>query len=299
MLVALTVRYVEQTTAPHCEASYALTVAPPVIGGVLSLFIGAVLGALGGGGAILTLPMLVYVVGVEPKAAIALSLFVVGSTSVVGAAAQAMARRVRWKVGGIFGTAAMVGAFVGGRFARFVPARVLLVTFAIVMLLTGVAMLRGRSASTEARRPLAPARLFVLGGAVGMLAGLVGAGGGFLIVPALTLFGGLAMREAIGTSLFVIALQCFAGFAGHIGHVTFDASLAGIITGAAVVGTLAGTSWGSRASPETLRRAFGWIVLAMGLFVLGKQLEGVLGERRPTMNDKETKPCTTSPQCLH
>lgn len=242
------------------------------VAGLLSLFIGALLGLLGGGGAILTLPMLVYIVGVEPKVAIAMSLFVVGSTSIVGSTIHARARRVQWRVGGVFGVAAMAGAFNGGRIAHFVPATVLLVAFAVMMLVTAVAMFRKRAETLDSPRPVALVRMLILGIAVGVLSGLVGAGGGFLIVPALTLFGGLSMRDAVGTSLFVIALQSFAGFAGHIGHVSLDWTLALVVTGTAVLGATLGSSLAARVSTHLLRRGFAWLVLAMAVFMLGKQL---------------------------
>jgi len=271
----------------------------------LSLLIGVVLGMLGGGGAILTLPMLVYAVHVEAKAAIATSLFVVGATSIVGMVVHARAGTVRWKVGGTFGLAAMAGAFAGGRLAAFVPAKALLVLFGLVMLVTATAMLKGRKDTGEAPRPLAIGRAMGLGVGVGLLSGLVGAGGGFLIVPALTLFGGLAMREAIGTSLLVIALQSFAGFAGHVTHVELDWTLIAVITTAAVVGSLAGATFGKKVSPAALRRAFAWLVVAMGLFLVGKQLPlpvtlavaaitllAVFVVTRKPRNQE----CTTSPQ---
>ena len=237
-----------------------------------SLVIGVVLGMLGGGGAILMLPMLVYVVGLEPKAAIATSLFVVGATSAVGMTVHARARTVRWKVGGMFGLAAMVGAYGGSQIAHFIAANVLLVLFGIVMVVTAIAMLNGRQAGAAAPQTLRLGRAIGLGVAVGVLSGLVGAGGGFLIVPALTLFGGLAIREAIGTSLFVIALQSFAGFAGHIAHVDLEWTLVPVITATSVVGTVGGAMLGSKLSPHGLRRGFAWLVIAMGLFMLAKQL---------------------------
>lgn len=243
-----------------------------VLAGLLALVIGVVLGMLGGGGAILTLPMLVYVVGVEAKTAIAMSLFVVGSTSLVGAAIHARAKRVEWKVGALFGAGAMSGAFAGGRVAHFLPGTALLLTFAAVMLVTAIAMLRGRAKTSDEPRALSVGRVLVLGAAVGTLSGLVGAGGGFLIVPALTLFGGLGMRNAVGTSLFIIALQSFAGFAGHIAHVDLDWTLAGIVTGAAVLGTIVGAIVGRHVSPDNLRRGFAWLVLVMGIFMVSRQL---------------------------
>ncbi len=283
-----------------------------IVAAVLALVIGAVLGMLGGGGAILTLPMLVYAVHVEPRAAIATSLFVVGATSVVGAAIHARAGAIRWKVGALFGAAAMAGAFIGGRLAQLVPARVLLIVFAVVMLVTASAMLRGHAAPVGSLRPLALGRSLALGAAVGVISGLVGAGGGFLIVPALTLFGGLAMREAIGTSLFVIALQSFAGFAGHATGVPLDWMLIGVVTAAAVVGALGGAVLGRQISATSLRAAFAWLVLGMGLFVIGKQVSfavtalvaaltavAVLVVRRTGPRMSAERSCTTSPRFPH
>ncbi len=238
----------------------------------LAVLIGAILGLLGGGGAILMLPMLVYVIGIDPRAAIAISLFVVGSTSTVGGAIHARTGNVRWRSAGTFGIAAMTGAFAGGRVAVLVPARVLLLLFATIMLATASTMLRRRDEETSAPRTLSIARMLPLGAAVGFLSGLVGSGGGFLIVPTLSLLGGLRMREAIGTSLVVIALQSFAGFAGHIQHVTLEWTLVAAVTSAAAVGTIGGSLLGRRVSPGVLRRAFAWLVLVMGVSMLVRQL---------------------------
>lgn len=246
-----------------------------VLAAALSLVIGAVLGMLGGGGAILMLPMLVYAVGLEPKTAIATSLFVVGATSIVGLSVHARAGTARWKVGAMFGLAAMAGAYGSGRLAHLVPGTVLLVLFGMVMVVTGTAMLKGRKAGPATPHQLRLGRALALGAAVGIMSGLVGAGGGFLIVPALTLFGGLAMREAIGTSLFVIALQSFAGFAGHITHVHLEWTLVLVITVTSLAGSVAGSMLGARISPERLRRGFAWLVIAMGLFMFAKQLPAV------------------------
>lgn len=241
-----------------------------LLAAALSLVIGAVLGMLGGGGAILTLPMLVYVLRVESRAAIATSLVVVGVTSALGTVVHAKA--VRWRVGGVFGAAAMVGAYGGGRLARYVPAGALLAAFAVVMLVTAIAMLRGRGADDGTRRPLAIGKALALGALVGVVSGLVGAGGGFLIVPVLTLFGGLAMREAVGTSLFVITLQSAAGFAGQMGSVSLDVPLVATVAGASALGALGGAWASGRVPAASLRRAFAWLVLVMGLFVVAKQL---------------------------
>ncbi len=237
---------------------------------VLSLVIGVSLGLLGGGGSILTLPMLVYVLHVEAKQSIASSLFVVGVTSVVGMIAHARAGRVQWKTGLTFGAAGMAGAYTGGRLAHFVPGHVLLLAFGVVMLVTALAMLRGRKDHGPGEILLA--RVLGVGFAVGTVSGLVGAGGGFLIVPALNLFGGLAMPEAIATSLFVIALQSFAGLGGHVAHTSLDWPLLALVTGAAVVGSLGGVRMARHLSPATLRRSFAWFVLAMAVFFIVRQL---------------------------
>jgi uncharacterized protein len=243
-----------------------------LITGVLALLIGVVLGLLGGGGGILAVPLLVFVIGMPAKSAIAMSLVFVGTTSAFGAALAARDARVRWQAGSLFGAASMIGAFVGGRIAHFVPEGVLLATLAAIMLITAGAMFRGRNERSAGPGRIALARVLAIGVGVGAVSGLVGAGGGFLIVPALTLFGGLAMREAIGTSLFIIALQSFAGFAGHITHVEVDWPVVGIMTGAAIVGMYVGTLAGKRVSATTLKRAFAALVLVTGLLVLARQL---------------------------
>ncbi len=244
-----------------------------ILGAALSFVIGTVLGMLGGGGGILMLPMFVYVLHIEPHAAIAMSLFVVAATSVVGSTMHARAGTVRFKVGLIFGAAAMAGAFGGGRIARFVPGTALLVLFAAVMLVTATAMLRGRrDPGPNAAHEIAVARVLALGAAVGGLSGLVGAGGGFLIVPALALFGGLSMRDSIGTSLFVISLQSFAGFAGQVSGVSLDWSLVVLVSASAMVGSIGGAAIGKRVKADNLRRAFAWLVLGMGIFIIGKQV---------------------------
>jgi hypothetical protein len=248
------------------------------VAALLSLLIGLSLGLLGGGGSILTLPILVYVLGVEPRSAIAMSLFVVGVTSVTGSIAHARAGRVRARTGLVFGATAMAGAYAGGQVTRYLPATALLLAFATVMLVTSIAMMRGRRAPRPGEAPAEakPAKVLAIGLAVGLVAGLVGAGGGFLIVPALALFGGLAMPEAVGTSLLVIALQSFAGFAGHAGHVHLDWTLTLVVSAAAVAGSFAGVRLGRRVSPDGLRKGFAWFVLAMAVFLLGKQLPAAI-----------------------
>ncbi|MFI6467970.1 sulfite exporter TauE/SafE family protein [Streptomyces sp. NPDC050538] len=237
-----------------------------------SLLIGAGLGVLGGGGSILTVPVLVYLAGMETKEAIATSLFVVGVTSAAGVVPHARAGRVRWRTGLMFGVAGMSGAYAGGRLAAFVPGTVLLLLFALMMIATAVVMIRGRRKPQRIRHELPVGPVLLNGVAVGLVTGLVGAGGGFLIVPALALFGGLPMSVAAATSLQVIALQSFAGFAGHLSGVHIDWALAAVVTSTAVVGSLVGGRLAGRIPQDALRRAFGWFVAAMGVFVLAQQI---------------------------
>ncbi|WP_446220157.1 sulfite exporter TauE/SafE family protein [Micromonospora sp. IBHARD004] len=253
-------------------ASLALTIG-------LAVLIGISLGLLGGGGSILAVPLLVYVADLPAKEAIATSLLVVGATSAVGVLPHARAGRVRWRTGLIFGFAGMTGAYAGGRLAEFIPAGFLLTGFAVMMLATAVAMIRGRRAAEGRPVPheLPVLRVILDGVVVGLVTGLVGAGGGFLVVPALALLGGLPMPVAVGTSLVVIAMKSFAGLAGYLSSVSIDWGLAAAVTVAAIAGSLAGGRLVRRIPAELLRRSFGWFVVAMGVFVLAQQLPAELG----------------------
>lgn len=244
----------------------------------LAVFVGISLGLLGGGGSILTVPLLAYVAGQEPKEAIATSLLVVGVTSAVGAITHARAGRVRWKVAAVFGVAAMSGAYAGGRLAKFIPGNILLIAFSVIMIMAAVAMLRGRKdVGDESVGPLPIGRIMLQGASVGVISGLVGAGGGFLLVPALALLGGLPMPVAVGTSLVVISMQSFAGFAGHLAGETIDWKLAGMVIAAAVAGSIIGGLLTSKIDPATLRKVFGWFVLAMAALVLAEEANLWLG----------------------
>lgn len=246
----------------------------------LAAVVGVLLGLLGGGGSVLAVPLLVFVAGLDPHPAAAMSLFVVGTTSLAGLVPHARARRVRWLSGLAFGAAGMVGAYLGGQVAGYVPGGVLLGVFSVLMILTAVAMIRGRRAPSAAGDAAARMRwrLFPIGFTVGLLTGFVGAGGGFLIVPALVLLSGLPMAEAVGTSLLVIVMQATSGLFGHLvgspAGVTIDWGLALAVAASAVVGSLVGGRMTGRFDQELMRRAFGWFVLTMGLVILARQLPG-------------------------
>lgn len=250
----------------------------------LSALIGVTLGLLGGGGSILTVPLLVYVAGFGEKEAIAASLFIVGTTSIVAMIRHAREKRVQWRTGLIFGAASMVGAFAGGWLGGYIPGNVLLILFAIMMLATSIAMIRGRKkkqpANGSERTDTAPApktalplgRILLDGAVVGLATGMVGAGGGFLVVPALTLLGGLPMAVAVGTSLLVIVMKSFAGLSGYLFSVQLDWGPVLAITAIAILGSFVGSALAGKINEAKLRKTFGYFVLVMGVFVLGQEL---------------------------
>lgn len=239
----------------------------------MALAIGLVVGLLGGGGSILTVPVFTYVAGLDAKAAIAASLFVVALTSAAGALTHWRAGRVDVRTGLGFAAAGMLGALGGGRLARGVSGRVLMLCFAAMMLATAFAMLRGRrDAGAPARARLSLAAALALGLVVGALTGFLGAGGGFIVVPVLALGAGLAMERAIGTSLVVITCNSAAGFLGRLDHLTIDWSFTLAVSAVAVVGAIVGGRLAGRVAPAVLRRGFGLLILAMAVLVLVEEL---------------------------
>jgi uncharacterized membrane protein YfcA len=245
----------------------------PLLGLVLAVAIGVSLGFFGGGGSILTVPLLVYVFGQEPKLAIAGSLLIVGTTSIFAAVQHARAGNVRLREGLLFGVAGMTGAYGGGRASAYLDGGFLLLLFAAMMVLTSFAMWRGRKGGGETVEPGpgAVAKLLLQGLAVGAFTGLVGAGGGFLIVPALALWAGLPMAVAVGTSLMVIVMKSGAAFLGYVNHVSVDYSTAAAITLCAIVGSFAGSRLARVVDPASLRRAFAGFVLAMACLILVRE----------------------------
>jgi uncharacterized membrane protein YfcA len=257
-----------------------------VFGLLLATLIGVSLGLLGGGGSILTVPTLLYVFKLPAREAIATSLLVVGTTSLAALVPHARAGRVQWKTGAVFGVASMVGAFIAGRFASKIPESALLLGFGGMMVATAIAMMRPRKKSPEGadaqpvvQKPLPIVKILLEGLVVGSVTGLVGAGGGFLVVPALVLLGGVPMGQAVATSLMVIAMKSFAGFAGYAGSVSVNFQLAAMVTAAAVVGSVVGGALVSKVHPDSLRKGFGWFIVVMSVFVLGQEIPKLFGMR--------------------
>jgi uncharacterized membrane protein YfcA len=246
----------------------------------LSVLIGLLLGLLGGGGSILTVPVLVYVLHIAPKTAIVTSFVVVGISSLMALIPHARKGNVCWSSGVIFGLAGMLGAFGGGRLAAHFSNEVLMALFGLVTLVTGLAMWRSRgkrdypaTAQTSTCPLRAPfPKLIFDGFFVGALTGLVGVGGGFLIVPALTLGVGLSMPAAVGTSLLVVVMNAVAGLGGYTQHVAIDLPLTLQFSAGAIFGSLLGGWASGRIQPRILRRIFGLTVVAIAAYVLHQSI---------------------------
>lgn len=239
---------------------------------LLATLIGLSLGLLGGGGSILAVPVLAYGAGLPAKEAIATSLIVVGVTALFALIPHARRGHIEWRTGAIFSATAMAGAYMGGLAADWFSGTTLLLLFAAMMVVTALAMFRGRGElEAEANKPLPVGLVIAEGLVVGGATGLVGAGGGFLVVPALVLLGGMEMHKAVGTSLMVIALKSFAAFAGHAAHVSIDVKIAFVVTGAAVLGSMAGSVFSKRITAQLLRQIFAGFVLLMAGYVVWRE----------------------------
>jgi uncharacterized membrane protein YfcA len=236
----------------------------------LSTLIGVSLGLLGGGGSILAVPVLVYVARVDVHAAIGMSLAVVGMTALVGGLVHARAGRVDLRAAALFGGAGMLGAPLGAQATHAVAPRVLLLLFAALMLAVGGLMLRGKAGARSGTPRPHPVAVPAAGFGVGLLTGFLGVGGGFLIVPALTLLAGLPIHTAIGTSLLVIASNSAAGVLGHLRQGEMPLRLTAAVTASAALGALAGVRLASSLDPARLRRAFAVFVVLVGLFLLAR-----------------------------
>jgi hypothetical protein len=281
--------------------------------------VGLSLGLLGGGGSILTVPLLVYALHVSARAAITTSLLIVGATALLGAWFHHRHGNVCGMTAVTFGSVGILAAYGGSKLSRQFDESVLLILFALIMLAASGAMWRGRGhleqvksesdpfglsasehrchskasepcchseRSEESRfdkRFFAPLRMtnpkvlkvLLSGVGVGFLTGFLGVGGGFLIVPALVLFAGLPMPEAVGTSLFIIAMNCAAGFVGHLQNLNVNGTVAAVFTAGAIGGSFVGERLASRLSPVRLQKAFAVFIALVAAFLLVKNLAGL------------------------
>jgi uncharacterized membrane protein YfcA len=255
-----------------------------------AVIIGVSLGLIGGGGSILTVPVLVYLFGVNPVLASAYSLFIVGSTSLFGVIPKYKLGLVDFKTAAIFGVPAIVAVYLTrlmilplipekifsiGSFIITKPMLLMLI-FAILMVFAAFSMIREKNMAVSENKTVALKynypMILLEGIIVGVLTGLVGAGGGFLIIPALVLFSRLPMKLAVGTSLVIITAKSLIGFLGDLSHFTIDWRFLLTITGLAIAGIFIGNKWSSRFSSLSLRRGFGWFVLVMGSYIIVKEL---------------------------
>ncbi len=261
-----------------------------ILGYFLAVIVGVSLGLIGSGGSILTVPILVYVMAVNPVLATAYSLFIVGSTALVGGIQSARLKKVDFKTVAIFGIPAiaavyatrmwLVPAIPGEIFTagNFILTKniALMLLFAVVMILASVSMIRpGKQKELDENEPRVYNYPMILleGVVVGLLTGLVGAGGGFLIIPALVILSRMPMKLAVGTSLFIIAAKSLIGFIGDLqGSEVIDWKLLGIFTAFSIGGIFIGILLSKKIPGQKLKKGFGWFVLAMGIYIIIKEL---------------------------
>jgi uncharacterized protein len=240
--------------------------AGPLLAAVLALLIGLTLGALGSGGSITALPVLVYVAGVDPRTAVAMSLVVVGAASLGGAILQWRNRTFHMKAAAVFGLAGIPGALLGAEFTHIVSPNVLMLSFALLLLTVGVVMWTGRRPPSTPGMCRVP-RCAAIGFGVGVLTGFMGVGGGFLIVPALVLFAGVDTRRAVGTSMGIIAVNSASGLVRQIGRVSIDWSYTLIFLAAVLVGMGAGLMAARYVRADMLNRAMGGFLIVAGFVI--------------------------------
>jgi len=258
-----------------------------VIGYFASLLIGISLGLIGGGGSILTVPVLVYLFKVEPVTATAYSLFIVGATSLVGAFPKYKKGEINIKTAIVFGIPSIVSVYSTRAFivpaipneiftiGSFIATKsfMTMLLFAVLMVFASVSMIRSKKqvAEEEGEQVFNYPMILLEGTIVGIVTGLVGAGGGFLIIPALVLFSKLPMKQAIGTSLLIIAAKSLIGFTGDLGHQYINWSLLLTVTALAIAGIFMGNAMSSKIEADKLKKGFGWFVLIMGIYIIFKE----------------------------
>ncbi|MBM3414835.1 MAG: sulfite exporter TauE/SafE family protein [Bacteroidetes bacterium] len=259
-----------------------------IFGAIASLLIGLSLGLIGGGGSILTVPVLVYLFSVDPSQATAYSLFIVGATSAIGAFPKYKEGQVNLKTALTFGAPSIITVFATrkwivpaiptqiGQWGEFVLTKnvLLMLLFALLMVAASFSMISTqKSLGTAESKPQSfnYPLILVEGAVVGLLTGLVGAGGGFLIIPALVLLMGLPMKQAVGTSLLIIAAKSLIGFMGDLSEQQIEWSLLGFVTAMAVIGIIIGNQLSKKIDGNKLKKGFGWFVLVVGIYILVKE----------------------------
>jgi uncharacterized membrane protein YfcA len=259
-----------------------------IAGYFASLIIGLSLGLIGGGGSILTVPVLVYLFGIDPILATAYSLFIVGSTSLIGVFPKYKNGEVNLKTAIIFGLPSIAAVYATRAFlVPAIPSEIItlgslvvtkallmMMLFAVLMVFASVSMIREKQKNgvEETKQVFNYPMILLEGSVVGLLTGLVGAGGGFLIIPALVILSKLPMKQAVGTSLLIIAAKSLFGFTGDLGKQNIDWQLLLSVTALAIIGIFAGNALSKKVSAQHLKKAFGWFVMVMGIYIIIKEL---------------------------
>ncbi|SDE19575.1 sulfite exporter TauE/SafE family protein [Pedobacter soli] len=260
-----------------------------IIAYLAAALIGISLGLIGGGGSILTMPVLVYLFGINPLLATSYSLFIVGTSSLAGTLGNFKRGLVNMKTALLFGSASISTVFLTRKFIiPLIPKTILMigdfeltenilmmVFFAVLMVAAASTMIKGGKAQEDSRiqRPkFQLAKLLLYGLAIGLATGLLGAGGGFLLIPTLVILVGLPMKEAVGTSLFIIALNSLIGFTGDIGHFAIDWMFLSKITIVAIAGIVIGGIINKKIDGGKLKKGFGWFILVMGCYIILKEV---------------------------
>ncbi len=263
-----------------------------ILGYIAAIFIGITLGLIGGGGSILTVPVLVYLLGASPTMATGYSLFIVGVTSAIGSVAFFKRKLVSIRTAVVFGIPSIIAVYATRAFIvpalpdiifslgsfNFTKDVFLMVLFAVLMILASYSMIKKKKApeieAPETAQSFKYPVILLEGAVVGVLTGLVGAGGGFLIIPALVILSKLPMKMAVGTSLVIIAAKSMLGFLGepNLTEPTFEWNMILLVTAMAIAGIFLGSYLSTKIDGAKLKPAFGWFVLVMGIYILAVEL---------------------------
>lgn len=237
---------------------------------ILATIIGLTLGLLGGGGSILTVPVLVYILKIDPKTAIALSLGIVGLTSLFGSFKHF--KNIQVKAALIFAPFAMIGSFSGAKLAQYLSSNTQLLFFSIIMIIASIQMLKKKKSSNIEIKEINYLLFSIIAVVVGIITGIVGVGGGFLIVPALTVLGRIPIKKSIGTSLFIIFLNSSTGFLGYYDQVVIDWNFMLSFSMFSIVGVLIGSHFMNYIPKMILKKVFAYFLIIMGIYILFKNL---------------------------
>jgi uncharacterized membrane protein YfcA len=260
-----------------------------LLGYFASALIGISLGLIGGGGSILTVPVMVYLFGVSPLLATSYSLFIVGSTSLIGTFSNLRRGLVSIRASLFFGAASVITVFATRKFlVPRIPREIMtigdftlteswltMVLFGILMIAASISMIRDKEKEgpeQECSDCIRFFRLLAYGIVIGLITGLLGAGGGFLLIPALVFLVKLPIKKAVGTSLAIIAMNSLFGFAGDLGHFTIEWPFLLTVTAIAIAGIFIGGMLNKQIPGDKLKKGFGWFVLAMGLYIIIQQI---------------------------